>query len=94
MTPVANQPHCPLLSTSLGRFDQIRSEIGSNANLSSVCHGTGLADFVNKNRSSLGNVATVTASATVEAVLAAVFLDSDSMKEVKEVMNTLGLVPS
>jgi len=51
-------------------------------------------EFINKNRSSWGAVSPITASDTVEAVLAAVFLDSGSMDAVKQVMNTLGLVPT
>ncbi len=72
----------------------MRSEVGANANLSGVCHSTGLAAFINKNKASWGAVSPATGSATVEAVLAAVFLDSGSMDAVKQVMNTLGLVPA
>lgn len=75
------------------RFDQIRQAVGSNTNLDRIGRVTGLVAFVNRNPSTLGAVSPVTMSATVEAVLGAVYLDSD-MNTVKRVMNTLGLVPT
>lgn len=75
------------------RFDQIRQAVGGNLNLDRIGRVTGLVAFVNQNPSTLGVVSPVTMSATVEAVLGAVYLDSD-MNTVKRVMNTLGLVPT
>jgi len=75
-----------------GHFDRIRQQVGSNLNLDRICRYTGLEAFINKNQSQ-GNIASaVTTSATLEAVLGAVYLDSD-MDTVKRVMTTLGLVP-
>ena len=74
-------------------FDAIRQSVANNANLEMIGHATGLVAFVNLERGSQGVVSKVTMSATVEAILGAVYLDSN-MDTVKRVMNTLGLVPS
>lgn len=81
------------LHVSKGQFDRIRQQVGSNVNLDRVCRQAGLDAFINQNTSQLGLISPNTTSATVEAVLGAVYLDS-SMDTVKRVMTTLGLVPT
>lgn len=75
------------------RFDQIRQQVGGNPNLDRIGRATGLVAFVVHSPSSLGVVSRITMSATVEAILGAVYLDSD-MNTVRRVMTTLGLVPT
>ena len=74
-----------------GNFDVIRQSVANNANLERIGNATGLVAFVNLNPGSLGVVSKAIMTATVEAVLGAVYLDSN-METVKRVMNTLGLV--
>lgn len=74
-----------------GGFDIIRQSVANNVNLERIGHATGLAAFVNLAPGSLGVVPKGPMTATVEAVLGAVYLDSD-MDTVKRTMNTLGLV--
>ena len=74
-----------------GNFDVIRQTVASNANLERIGNATGLVAFVNLNRGSGGFVSKAVMTATVEAILGAVYLDSH-MDTVKRVMNTLGLV--
>ena len=74
-----------------GNFDAIRQSVANNANLERIGNESGLVTFVNLHRGSLGVVSKVIMTATVEAVLGAVYLDSN-MDTVKRVMNTLGLV--
>ncbi|CAD6593755.1 MAG: hypothetical protein ASARMPRED_007912 [Alectoria sarmentosa] len=75
------------------RFDQIRQQVAGNPNLDRIGRATGLVAFVIHSPSSLGVVSRITMSATVEAILGAVYLDSD-MNTVRRVMTTLGLVPT
>ena len=74
-------------------FNRIRQSVADNSNLDRIGRGTGIVAFVNQDRSTRGLVSPITMTATVEAVLGAVYLDSN-MDTVKRVMNTLGLVPS
>lgn len=74
------------------RFDQIRLEVGSNPNLDRIGRETGLVAFVSKNPSQGNAVSFATMTATVEAVIGAVYLDGD-MTAVKRIMGTLGLAP-
>ena len=74
-----------------GNFDAIRQSVANNANLERIGNATGLVAFVNLNPGSLGVVSKAIMTATVEAVLGAVYLDSN-MDTVKRVMHTLGLV--
>ena len=74
-----------------GNFDAIRQSVANNANLERIGNATGLVAFVNLNPGSLGVVSKAVITATVEAILGAVYLDSN-MDTVKRVMNTLGLV--
>lgn len=69
------------------------SDIGSNANLDKVGRAHGLDLLINKNPSDKdGSVGEITMASTVEAILGAVYLDSD-MKSVTKVMVNLGLMP-
>lgn len=74
-------------------YDRIRQSVADNITLDRIGRATGLVAFVNQGRSSLGVVSPITMTATVEAILAAVYLDSN-MDTVQRVMNTLGLVPT
>ena len=62
----------------------------TNANLAATGDHHGIGQFVNNNPSQRGVVSAVTMATTVEAIIGAVFLDSD-FDTVKEVMQTLGL---
>ncbi|KAL8947092.1 MAG: hypothetical protein Q9222_006589 [Ikaeria aurantiellina] len=73
-----------------GAFDVHRQRIGSNQNLNSVGLQAGLHNHVNRAGGSTA-VAPATMATTVQAVLGAVYLDSD-LQSVKSVMQTLGLV--
>ena len=73
--------------------DQAIQNIGSNANLDRVGREHGLSTLINTNPSQGSFVSPVTMSATVEAILGAVYLD-DGMETVKQVMQTLGLGPT
>ncbi|KAK4692495.1 hypothetical protein P7C71_g4727, partial [Lecanoromycetidae sp. Uapishka_2] len=77
-------------NTPRGHYDSIRQQVASNVNLSSVCRQSGLDACINRSPSQMGHVSPITTCATVEAVLGAVYLDSD-MNSVKRVMITLGL---
>ena len=69
------------------------SDVGSNANLDRIGRANGLDPLINKNPSD-GDalVAPLTMAGTVEAIIGAVYLDSN-MKRVTEVMQNLGLMP-
>lgn len=69
------------------------SDIGSNANLDKVGRTHGLDKLINKNPSDENaSVGQITMATTVEAILGAVYIDSD-MKSVTAVMWNLGLIP-
>lgn len=74
----------------LGRANQIVSDVGSNANLDRIGREAGLDMFINTNPAQGRTISPVTMTATVEAVLGAVYLDGD-MDAVKRVMEKLGL---
>lgn len=74
------------------QFSQVLSEVATNANLDRVGRERGLQRFVNNNPSQRHVVSPITMAATMEAILGAVYLDSD-LEKVGEVMQTLGLVP-
>lgn len=65
--------------------------MADNVNLDNVGKRVGLQDFINKSPGQL-SVAKQTMSATVEAILGAVFLDSGGLDAVGNVMDILGLV--
>ncbi|KAL8817405.1 MAG: hypothetical protein Q9223_003756 [Gallowayella weberi] len=71
-------------------FDQLRQRVGSNINLNSVGIQARLDTFVQR-AGGTTVVSPVTMTATVEAILGAVYLDSN-MESVRAVMQALGLV--
>lgn len=81
-----------MLIRAAARFNQILSQVASNANLDRIGRQHGLQRFVNSNPSQGQVVSPITMAATVEAILGAVYLDSN-LDMVGEVMRTLGLVP-
>lgn len=74
-----------------GRASDIVQQVGSNANLDRVGRLYGLDDFVCRNPAQGGYVSPATMTATMEAILGAVYLDS-SINNVNRVMQTLRLV--
>ena len=74
----------------LGTASIIIQSVGSNANLDRVGRLHGLEDYICRNPSQT-LISPVTMSATVEAILGAVYLDGD-IYCVSQVMQTLGLV--
>lgn len=76
--------------TSRERFNQSLSQVASNANLDRVGRRHGLQNYVNSNPSQRQIVSPITMAATMEAILGAVYLDSN-LEKVGEVMQTLGL---
>jgi ribonuclease-3 len=77
---------------SLGFIDRTTSEIVSNQNLTKICTHTGIAYYINGNPSLHGEQSPKTMTATVEAIIAAVFLDSGkTIETVRTVMASLGL---
>ncbi|KAL8959152.1 MAG: hypothetical protein Q9193_003933 [Seirophora villosa] len=73
-------------------FTYIRKDVGSNFNLNIVGSDTNIAGFVNLSPSQR-TISPNTMAATVEAILGAVYLDSQGTTAVKAVMKTLGLAP-
>lgn len=74
-----------------GRASDIVQQVGSNANLDRVGRLHGLDVFVCRNPAQGDYVSPATMTTTVEAILGAVYLDSD-IGNVSRVMQTLGLV--
>lgn len=81
-----------VLMQAAEQFSQTLSQVASNANLDRIGRQRGLQRFVNGNPSQRQVVSPITMAATMEAILGAVYLDSN-LGEVEEVMQTLGLVP-
>lgn len=79
-----------MLMQAAGRFNQSLSQVASNANLDRVGRQHGLQNYVNSNPSQRQIVSPITMAATMEAILGAVYLDSN-LEKVGEVMQTLGL---
>lgn len=77
----------------LGSASTILQQVGSNANLDRVGRIHGLDGFICCNPSQGRHISPVTMSATIEAILGAVYIDS-SIDNVSQVMQTLGLVPT
>ena len=75
----------------LGRASDIVQRVGSNANLDRVGRLHGLDVFVCRNPSQGNQISPITMTATVEAILGAVYLDG-GIGSVSEVMEILGLV--
>ncbi|KAL3418457.1 RNase iii [Phlyctema vagabunda] len=77
---------------SRGFIDRTISAIVSNQNLAEICIDTTIVHYINGNPSQRGEQSPVTRSATIEAILAAVFWDSGrSIEDVRTVMESLGL---
>lgn len=84
--------HQHITHSGLGSIDQAVQSIVSNNNLAERCTATGITQFINVNPSQGNEKAPKTRSATVEAVLAAVYTDSGrNIVKVQEVMHALGL---
>ena len=78
-----------------GSCSAILREVSSNENLDRVGRLHGIDRFVNKNPSQGNEVPFNIMTATVEAILGAVWLDSQhDLDAVRRVMGTLGLVPA
>ena len=75
----------------LGRASDIVQRVGSNANLDHVGRLHGLDAFVCRNPAQGNHISPATMTATVEAILGAVYLDG-GIGSVSEVMEILGLV--
>jgi len=70
------------------------SRVASNRNLDRVGQLNNLDQLINGNPSQWGVVSEVTMTATFEAILGAVYLDSgNTTTEVRRVMQVLGLWP-
>lgn len=81
-----------LLRRGAGSMSNIITNIGSNANLERVGRRVHLQELVNTNPSQAGQVSTVTLTATLEAILGAVYIDCSNRAElVLVVMARLGL---
>ncbi|KAI4086121.1 MAG: hypothetical protein LQ348_003658 [Seirophora lacunosa] len=74
-------------------FTGIRKDVGSNFNLNIVGNTAKIAGFVNLSPGQR-TISPHTMAATVEAILGAVYLDSQDMTAVKAAMQKLGLTPS
>ncbi|KAI4114977.1 MAG: hypothetical protein LQ345_004334 [Seirophora villosa] len=74
-------------------FTRIRQEVGSNVSLNLVGRTSNISALVNLSPGQRA-IAPNTMAATVEAILGAVYLDSQGMTAVKAVMRTLGMTPS
>ncbi|PQE03004.1 hypothetical protein CJF31_00002835 [Rutstroemia sp. NJR-2017a BVV2] len=75
-----------------GTISNVADSIVSNQNLAEVCTDTGIALYINGNLSHVGEQSPKTKTATIEAILAAVFLDSGkNIETVRTAMASLGL---
>lgn len=81
-----------VLMRAAERFNQTLSQVASNTSLDRVGRQHELHKCVNTNPSQRQFVSPTTMAATIEAILGAVYLDSN-LEKVGEVMQTLGLVP-
>ena len=75
----------------VGRATEIVQTVLTNSNMDRVARLQGLDRFVNRNPSQGQMVSANVLTATLEAIIGAVWLDSD-LATVKRVMRTLGLV--
>ncbi|XMA14618.1 hypothetical protein WAI453_007409 [Rhynchosporium graminicola] len=81
-----------ITGASRGVISQRTNNIVSNQNLAGICTTTGLAQYINGNPSQWGEEQTKTKTATIEAILGAVFLDSGKKIDcVRTAMAALGL---
>ena len=96
----ATQPEVRLIPTlesnndsfSIERLYRILSDLGSNTNLNAIGRTNGLDMLINKNPAELADyVGPGTVASTVEAIIGAVYLDSD-LESATGVMRNLGLM--
>lgn len=75
-------------------YDRIRQQVASNQNLNQIGNTNGLNAFVILAGAQAGQstIPPATMAATVEAIIGAVYLDSNNMSTVMAVMSTLGLI--
>ena len=79
----------------LASFNAIVQDVGSNRNLDGVGRTLDLDALVNNNRSQGNVISAITMTATVEAILGAVFLDAgQDLEAVKSVMTRFNLAVS
>ncbi|PQE13240.1 hypothetical protein CJF30_00003113 [Rutstroemia sp. NJR-2017a BBW] len=77
---------------SLGSISNLTDSIVANQNLADICTNTGIVGYINGNQSHVGAQSPRTTSATIEAILAAVYLDSGkNIDDVRAAMTSLGL---
>ena len=76
--------HATILIYFLGQFSNITKNVGSNANLNRIGLGLGLERFI------VGPIGGKAIADTVEAILGAIYLDSD-FAQVKKVIDALDL---
>ena len=81
----------PASYTEPGRASDIVQDVGSNANLDRAGRIHGLDEFICRNPSQAGYISPATMTATMEAILGAVYLDG-GIDQVSRVTQTLGLV--
>ncbi|PQE16012.1 hypothetical protein CJF32_00004919 [Rutstroemia sp. NJR-2017a WRK4] len=79
-------------TASRGAINAVIDSIVSNRNLTDICTNTGIAHYINGNLSHFGEQSPRTKTATIEAILAAVYLDSGrNIENVRTTMASLGL---
>ena len=77
--------------SGLENGSDVVQRVGSNANLDRIGRLHGLEAYICRNPSQRGHISPVTMTATVEAILGAVYLDG-GISNVGQVMQRLGLV--
>ena len=92
MSQLARYHRSKLTSAVSGRATEILQTVSSNSNMDRVARRHGLDNFVNGNRSQGGMISANVMTATLEAIVGAVYLDG-GLDQVKRVMRNLGLVP-
>lgn len=82
-----------MLTRTPAEQNALISRIASNANLNNIGQILNLGRYINRNPSAVGvRVAPATMASTVEAIIGAVYLDSDKdLDTIEAVMLALGL---
>lgn len=76
----------------IGIADRLIQAVGSNANLNRIGRAIGLSDCVNNNPAQGGVVSPATMTTTVEAILGAIYLDSEqNIEAIQTAMELMGL---